>query len=184
MDLHDFAGEAMYFDRPLPPAAATLIGDAAAAYGSDADTDTAELALLRAYLQAPDHLSVLVALYRFYYYRQRYEDALLVADRAIVAAAEELGLGTDWRALGPAELGAAAVRSMTLTRFLLLAQKGAGFLLLRLGRPAAALERLEQAAACDDHDRLGLRDLLAWARTASAREQAAGLGGKVRFIRP
>lgn len=190
MDLHDFTGEAMYFDHPLPEAAAAQLAEAAEAYGSD--TDHAELALLRAYLQAPDHLSVLVALYRYYYYRQRYEEALLIADRSIVAAATELGLDPDWRTLGPADLGAAAARSMTLTRFLLLSLKGAGFLLLRLGRPTAALARLEQAAACDDHDRLGLTDLLAWARTASAREQTAELaaelgpelGEKVRFIRP
>ena len=95
MDLLDFTGEDMYFDRPLSVEVEALIADAADRYG----TDTAELSLMRAYLIAPEHLTVLVALYRFFYYRQRYPEALLVADRAITVASGELGLGKDWRTL-------------------------------------------------------------------------------------
>jgi hypothetical protein len=73
MDLLDFTGEDMYFDRPLSAEVEALIADAADRYG----TDTAELSLMRAYLIAPEQLTVLVALYRFFYYRQRYPEALL-----------------------------------------------------------------------------------------------------------
>lgn len=145
-DLLDFAGEEMYFDRPPPDQVDALIAEAAEVFGSD----EAELKLLRAYLLAPEHLSVLVALYRFYYYRRRLAEALTVADRVLAVAAAELGLDpgrypgwSDWDQEG---IAAALARSATLTRFLLLALKGAGYLLLRLDRPAEALVRLEKAA--------------------------------------
>jgi len=178
MDLLDFTGEEMYFDRPLPAEVDALITAAAEQYG----TDAAEHSLMRAYFLAPDHLSVLVALYRFFYYRQRYADALVVADRAIALACRELGLHADWQRLSAEDLHAAAQQSMVLTRFLLLALKGAGFLLLRMERPAEALERLEKAAAIDDDDRLGLTDMLAWARRAASRDAVESQGDNIHYI--
>jgi tetratricopeptide (TPR) repeat protein len=178
MDLLDFTAEEMYFDRPLPAEVDALITAAAEQYG----TDAAEHSLMRAYFLAPDHLSVLVALYRFFYYRQRYADALVVADRAIALACRELGLHADWQRLSAEDLHAAAQQSMVLTRFLLLALKGAGFLLLRMERPAEALERLEKAAAIDDDDRLGLTDMLAWARRAASRDAVESQGDNIHYI--
>jgi hypothetical protein len=183
MDLLDFSGEDMYFDQPLPAEVEALIARAAERYGSD----EAELCLLRAYFLAPTHLSVLVALYRFYYYRQRLPEALTVADRAIAAAARGLGLDLgadgDWRRLDDESLGQAVMQSMTLTRFLLLALKGSGYLLMRMDRPAEALERLEKVAAFDTGDRLGLTELLSWARTAAARSEIGARGDNVEYIR-
>lgn len=178
MDLLDFTGEEMYFDRPLPVGVGDLLSEAAEHYGEP----DAERSLLRAYLLAPEHLAVLVALYRFYYYQQRYADALIVADRAIVIAARELDLSPDWRRLDNAVLEQAASASMTLTRFLLLALKGAGYLQMRLGEPAGALERFEKVAAFDSSDRLGIKALLAWARNAVGTELAEKAGGNVRAL--
>jgi len=182
MDLLDFTGEDMYFDDPPPPAVEDLIARAAEHYGSD----EAELSLLRAYFLAPTHLTVLVALYRFFYYRRRYPEALQAADAAIVVAARDLGLDLgpddDWRRLDDAELGRAVMRSMAMTRFLLLALKGAGFLLMRMDRPAEALERLEKAASFDTSDRLGLTELLSWARTAATRDEIGSRADNVEFI--
>jgi tetratricopeptide (TPR) repeat protein len=182
MDLLDFTGEDMYFDQPLPPEVDGLLADAAEHYDADGGTDTAEQSLMRAYFLAPEHLTVLVALYRFYYYRQRYADALTVADRAIALAARELGLDPDWRNLSADTLNRAAADSMVLTRFLLLALKGAGFLLMRMERPADALERLEMAAAIDDSDRLGLGDMLDWARRAAAKNAVTAQGDNIHYI--
>jgi tetratricopeptide (TPR) repeat protein len=178
MDLLDFTGEEMYFDHPPPAEVDALIAAAADQYG----TDAAEHSLMRAYFLAPEHLTVLVALYRFFYYRQRYADALTVADRAIALAARELGLDPDWRAIDADALNQAATESMVLTRFLLLALKGAGFLLMRMERPAHALERLEKAAAIDDSDRLGLRDLLDWARRAATKDEVTAQGDNIHYI--
>lgn len=183
MDLLDFSGEDMYFDRPLPAGVEALLARAAEHYGSD----EAELCLLRAYFLAPRHLSVLVALYRFFYYGQRYPEALAVADRAVAIAARELGLDLgpddDWRRLDDADLGRAVTQSMTLTRFLLLALKGAGYLLMRMDRPAEALERLEKVAAFDSGNRLGLTELLSWTRQAAAKAEIGARADNVEFIR-
>lgn len=178
MDFLDFSGEAMYFDRPPPTGVQQLIDAAGAEYGSE----TAELKLLRAYFLAPNDLTVLVALYRYYYYRREYADALTVADRAIVAASRELGVDEDWRALTDETLAEATRRSMPLTRFIMLALKGAGYLLLRMDRPAPALERLQAVAAFDTSDRLGVRELLDWAQRGLAREEVANAGDNVSYI--
>jgi len=72
---------------------------------------------------------------------------------------------------------------MALTRFLLLALKGSAYLLLRMDAPADALQRLEKVALFDSNDRLGLGDLLTWARNAATRAEGASHGSNVSFIR-
>jgi hypothetical protein len=180
MDLLDFQGEDMYFDQPVAPDTDLLLRQAAASYGEDA----AEHALLRAYFLEPEHLTVLVALYRYFYYRHRYAESLLVAERAIVVTAHRLGIQSDWRRMDAEDLGRAVLTSMTQTRFLLLAIKGAGYLCLRLGDAAGALERLEKVAALDTSDRLGLAELIALARARVTEDQVQQVGGNVRLLRP
>jgi hypothetical protein len=179
MDLLDFQGEDMYFDQPLGPDADLLLQQAAASYGEDA----AEHCLLRAYFLEPEHLTVLVALYRYFYYRHRYEESLLVAERAIALTGRRLGIGPDWRAIDAEALGLGVLTSMTLTRFLLLAIKGAGYLCLRLGDAAGALERLEKVAALDTSDRLGLTELIDLAKGRVTEERVQQIGGNVRVLR-
>jgi hypothetical protein len=181
MDLLDIVVDEMYFERPLPAPVATLIEQAADLYAED--PDAAEQQLMRAQLLMPDHLTVLVALYRFFFYRHRCEAALEVAERCIVVAARELGIDTDWRRFDNARFGHAVQQSMPLTRFLLMALKGAGYLLLRLDRPAEARERLAKAVEFDSKDRLGAAVLLRWAEDAVGRDEAAAHGEKVRWIR-
>ena len=67
-------------------------------------------------------------------------------------------------------------------RFLLLALKGAGYLLLRLGEPAAALALFEKIAEIDTSDRLGVGELTRLARGAVTAAAAERLGGKVRAL--
>ena len=178
MDLLDFDGEEMYFDEPLSADVESLLMDAARRYGEDG----AEPSLLRAYFLEPHHLTVLVALYRYFYYRHRYREALITADRAICIAAERLALPSDWNRLSEVDLARAVPVSMSLTRFLLLALKGSGYLLMRLGESAEALARLEKIAEIDTSDRLGIKELLGLAREAVAREQTGRTGNQVRFI--
>ena len=105
-----------------------LIAQAASEYGEAG----AELSLLRALLLAPENLSVLVGLYRYYFYQHRLEDALVVAERAMQLSGRELGLPTDWRLLDETRLGSAATNSFGLLRFYLLALKAASVVLLGL----------------------------------------------------
>ena len=72
MDLLDFNGEAMYFDEPVTPRVEALLAQAAEHYGAGPEDTGAELCLLRAYFLEPEHLTVLVALYRYFYYRRQY----------------------------------------------------------------------------------------------------------------
>jgi tetratricopeptide (TPR) repeat protein len=166
MDLQDFEAQALYFEDPLPECVETLLQEAAAAYGSE----DAERRLLQAYFLEPGHLTVLVALYRYFYYRHRYQDALLVAERAMAVSGSRLGLRTAWQDLTLPSLGPGILRSMTLTRFYLMALKGAGYLLLRSGDIRAGLARLEKVTELDTDDRLGVRALVQVARRELQRQ--------------
>lgn len=156
MDLLDFSDCKLYFEDPLPLAAERLIAQAASEYGED----TAELALLRAHLMAPDNLTVLVGLYRYYFYQHRLDDALMVAERAMQLSGRLLGLPADWRTLDETRLGSAAANSFGMLRFYLLALKAASVVLLRLGQIDASRDRLIKLAGLDCHDHLGAAKLL------------------------
>lgn len=158
MDLLDFTGEDLYFDQPLPGELEHLLQQAAENYGSP----QAEHDLLAAYFQAPENFTVLVALYRYFYYQHRYEDALRVSERTLIVAANLLGINRDWRQIGDMDLAYGVRHSMALMRFYLYALKGAGYLQLRLGNYQEALERLQKVVDLDISDRIGttsLRDL-------------------------
>lgn len=156
-DLLELGDEDLYFDEPGLPEADALIAQAARDYGQAA----AEPSLLRAYFLAPEQLSVLVALYRYYFYQHRMEDALVVADRVLDVTARRLHLVGGWSSIGRVALGEAVMRSMGLLRFHLLALKGSAVILLRLDRIDEARARLEKIAEVDARDGLGVLPLLA-----------------------
>ncbi len=156
MDLLEFTDTELYFEEALPDGIAALLDQASAGYGAEA----AELALLRACFAVPGHLTVLVALYRYYFYQHRLRDALTVVDRALEIAADRLGLPRDWRGLDEGSLAVAASRSFGLLRFHLLALKARGVVLLRLREPGQARACLATLADLDRRDQLGARALL------------------------
>ena len=155
-DFLDFDVDNMYFDTPLPKQAEQLIDAAADHYGEE----KAELLLLRAYLMAPEHLSTMVALYRYYYYQHRLADALTVVENAIRISARELHLVDDWRNVTPLELAAGAYKSVGLVRFYLLALKAAGFVMVRMGDVDSGADALRKVIEHDPNDRLKTIDLL------------------------
>lgn len=156
MDLLDFSDCKLYFEDALPAEAERLIAQAAAEYGDP----EAELLLLRAHLLAPENLSVLVGLYRYYFYQHRLEDALVVVERAMQLSGRHLGLPPDWNLLDETRLGSAAKNSFGLLRFYLLALKAASVVLLRLGQISASRARLAKLAVLDSRDHLGAGKLL------------------------
>lgn len=149
MDLLDFDDCELYFETPLPEAAAARMAEAASLYG----TPEAESALLAAYRLAPGHLTVLVGLYRYYFYQHRLDEALSVADEAMRESARLLGLPTaeplepDYRQIG-------GDGTIGLLRFHLMAMKASAIVLLRSRRVAEARERLMRIARIDSGDRL------------------------------
>jgi tetratricopeptide (TPR) repeat protein len=156
MDFLDYEGEQLYFDDPVSQEVADLL-DKASDLGRD---DSAENYLLRAYFLEPEHLTVLVALYRFYYYKQRYEDALVIADRSLDVSASLLGLRDTWQEMNVNELGHGVLISMGLTRFYMHALKASGFVLLRMQRIDEALLRLYKLTELDPQDQFGALPLI------------------------
>lgn len=166
MDLMDFDRADLYFDDPADCEVQRLLEAAGAAYGED----LAESLLLRAYFLAPEQLIVLVALYRFYFYQHRLEDALIVSDRAMATVARRLELPGDWQRWQADHVGHAVLRSMGLLRFYLHVLKATGYLNLRLGRMDLGRAQLEKLVELDSHDRMGGKALLQVLDAAAAEE--------------
>ncbi|MGA7178644.1 MAG: hypothetical protein WBX11_03515 [Thiobacillaceae bacterium] len=156
MDLMDFDQATLYFDDPLDEDVLKLIAEAGTEYGQE----TAELLLHKAYFLAPESLLVLVALYRYYFYQHRLDDAQRVASRAMAIVGRRLHFPDQWQHLSPSFLGQGVLRSMGLLRFYLNVLKAAGYINLRLGRLELGRAMLEKLVELDSHDRLGGKALL------------------------
>ncbi len=156
MDLLDFEQAELYFDEPISAEVEHLVVMAAANYGNE----DAELMLLRANFIAPQHLMVLVALYRFYFYQHRLEDALLVAESTLSVVARRLEFPETWRNLREVNIGEGVIRSMGLVRFYLMVLKATGYIHLRLGEFNEGKAMLEKLVELDSHDRIGGKALL------------------------
>jgi tetratricopeptide (TPR) repeat protein len=156
MDLHDFDAAPLYYETPMGTEVVALLEQAAAEYPEP----EAEAKLLRAYFLAPDNLMVVVALYRFYFYQNRLDDADVAAVHALTVSGAPLGYPKDWRELTVAHVGNGVEHSMGLTRFWLLALKAAAVLALRRERLDEGRDMLNKILEVDDKDRLGAKALL------------------------
>ncbi|THF59374.1 hypothetical protein [Pseudothauera rhizosphaerae] len=166
MDLLHFDPEPLYFDDPLPEGVLALLEAAGERYGEA----EAETLLEQAHAAAPDHLMVLVARYRYFFYRHRLAEADAVVWQAVAVVAARLGLPADGRGLDEERIAAAAQRSMTLTRFYLSALKAAAYVRLRRGETAGAVRLLETLVRVDQADRLGGQALLHIAHNRQSEE--------------
>ena len=156
MDLLKFDQSSLYFDEPVSDEIQRLIADASQSYGSG----TAEPFLHKAYFMAPESLLVLVALYRYYFYQHRLEDALLVAESTLAVVGRRLEFPDTWVYLREANVGSGVMRSMGLVRFYLMVLKAAGYIHLRLGNIETGQAMLEKLVELDSHDRMGGKALL------------------------
>lgn len=156
MDLLDFDQTELYFDEPLAQDVSRLIMAASEKYGSE----EAESLLLRASILAPQNLTVLVALYRYYFYQRRFEDALLVGESTLAVVGRRLGFPESWMYLREANIGAGVMHSMGLVRFYLMVLKATGYINLRLGYYGIGQAMLEKLVELDSHDRMGGKALL------------------------
>lgn len=156
MDLLDFDQTTLYFDEPLMPEVEELIKQAGEDYGQM----VAEGLLHRAYFRAPESLLVLVALYRYYFYQHRLEEALDIAERTLRIVGPRLGFPEHWEHVRTEYLGQAVLKSMGLLRFYLHVLKAAGYVNLRLGRFEQGRPQITKLIELDGHDRMGGRALL------------------------
>ena len=172
MDFLDFDDHSLYFDEPLTQAQEGLLSQASERYPEP----EAERLLERLYAQKPESLIVLVALYRFYYYQHRYEQAFAIAEQAMSVSVKMMGLTMSWERLSEQYLGQGAFVSMGLIRFYMLALKGSAYLLMRLGRIEEALPRLNKIVELDPADQFGAAFLLRVAEKERANLHAESHG--------
>ncbi|WP_018295167.1 hypothetical protein [Mariprofundus ferrooxydans] len=155
MDLMEMSDHDLYFDQPLPQSMEALIRQAALHYHQP----EAEFMLLAAYMILPHHPTIHVALYRYYYYKHRLPEALLIAERTLEDAGINLGFLGHWSEATLARLKACD-SNMAMVRYYLLALKGSGFICLRIGRRQEGLMRLQKVVSMDSEDRLGAAAIL------------------------
>ena len=168
MDFLEFEKHDLYFDEPLSLADENLLKSAADAYPAK----TAEQILLSLHTRMPESLIVIVALYRFYYYQHRYQEALDIAARALDTSSSRLNLFVDWSELTESHLGQAVFVSMGLIRFYLFSLKASAYLLLRTGETEQAHARLKKIVELDPADQFGARFLFNLAENELSVQQA------------
>lgn len=140
----------------LPIEASRHLYAAALSYANGA---VAEQHLRDAKAVAPDHAAVLIAQYRFYFYKGRLHDALEVARICLIKAARENGLAADWRQVR-ADDGNFGNYDARLPRFYLFTLKAYAYLQMRLGRLEEGHQAISKLLELDPSDKIGGRVLL------------------------
>ena len=140
----------------LPEAAQVHLDKAAARYQL---SDVAETHLFAAAKLAPDHVAVLIAFYRFYFYKGRLVEALDIARQCLAKAQAENLLADNWRDVRAGDADFADWGAL-VPRFFLFSLKGYAYLNLRLGRLAEGRQAAEKLLELDPSDRIGARVLL------------------------
>lgn len=155
MDLLDFERADLYFEEEVSPKVEQLLANASQFYG----TTLAEQSLEEARVIEPESLTVLVAVFRYYYYQHNLERARDAGLTAASIAAERLGFPP--HVYPEPEVFEHAFRTEPGTaRFYLQSLKGVAYLNLRLGDAESAWVALNHIVALDPADRLGCRLLL------------------------
>jgi len=151
MDFLDFENHDLYFDEAMSSEDDLLLKRAANEYPSK----RTEEILLDLQARLPDNLTIIVALYRFYYYQHRYQDALDISARAMEISANMMGLDLHWQEISEQHLGEGVFVSMGLIRFYMLALKASAFILMRINETEQAHERLKKIIELDPGDQFG-----------------------------
>ncbi|MEA1651207.1 hypothetical protein UAJ10_19540 [Nitrospirillum sp. BR 11164] len=140
----------------LPPEAEYHLSAAGQAYHLD---EVALGHLRHARLAAPGHAAVLIAFYRFYFYKGRLGDALDVARLCLAKAARDNSLPADWRQVTASD-AAFGRYDAQLPRFFLFTLKGYAYLQMRLGNLDEGLAAVLKLLELDPTDKVGAEVLL------------------------
>lgn len=115
--------------------------------------------LAQAAMIAPEHAAVFIGRYRFFFYKNRLEEALKVGTECLKKAAGDLGIPTDWRQAKPSDADFSHFDSI-IPRFFLFTLKGYAYLNLRLGYLEEGREAILKLLELDPSDKIGARVLL------------------------
>lgn len=139
----------------LPAAAERALRQAGLSWHDEGE---AEAQLSRAAELAPGHLAVLIAQYRYHFYKHHYEQAAHFARECLARVATEIGI--------PREVAAVKREHADfngdnpLVRFWLFAMQAYGYVLLRLDKRAEGEAVLAQVTHLDEADHTKTRVLL------------------------
>ena len=153
------AGEALadaLLGANLPLEASRHLHDAGLTY---AEGTIAEQHLRAAEAAAPDHAAVLIAQYRFYFYKGRLRDALGVARICLLKAARENSLDADWRHVRLEDANFCTYDAW-LPRFYLFTLKAYAYLQMRLGCVEEGRQAVHKLLELDPSDKIGAKVLL------------------------
>lgn len=134
----------------LPADVAGLLTEAAARYH---DEPEAERLLQQALALAPAHTAVHIALYRFYFYKNRLGKALACAVRCLDQTAETCGIPRDWRRVRSQDAAFDSYDAMP--RFYLFTLKAYAYIQMRLGCLEEGREAVAKVLELDPGDKLG-----------------------------
>ncbi len=132
------------------------------------DEAEAERCLAQAASLAPGHLAVLVAHYRYHFYKHHYEAAARHARDCLAVVAARLGIPCEFEAVQSEQ--ADFTGDDPLVRFWLFGMQAYGYVLLRLGERERGTSALEKVAALDRNDYTKTRVLLDVIRQAGTEE--------------
>ncbi len=145
------------FGGEAKPVIHRLLLDAAAVYQQ---TNRAEKILWSAQAMDPSCLPVYFALYKFYFYKARLEDAEKAALTGLKSAAQQGGFSADWMNLSAASAKWESTEGAQ--HFYLFTLKALAFIRLRLKRREESLAILHKLKELDPKDTVGssvIRDL-------------------------
>lgn len=145
-----FPEDGVMFGPNIPAALDAVLQQAAQAYD---DPARAEALLWQARSMNPAQLEVYIALYKFYFYKRRLEEAESVARDALLCAAEQGGFDGDWSALHADS--ADWRRPNGPERVYLYTLKALGFIRLRRMDFAGGEALLDKLAELDPDDQVG-----------------------------
>lgn len=157
-DMDDSWLDRRYYGGDLPAEAERALHVAAASWHDPAG---AAAALDAAAALAPGHRAVLLARYKYHFYRNEPAEAAPWALACVRDSARALNLPADWREVRPGQARFGELEAEP--RFFLFALKAYGYVSLRSGAWAEGMAALAQVVALDTTDATATRRLLALA---------------------
>lgn len=126
------------------------LADAAMHY---ADAERAEASLLEARALDPSCLPVYFALYKFYFYQSRLQEAEAITLQALLASARQADIPEDWQQLSAHTIDWSDIRAPQ--HFYLFSLKALAFIRLRRGEADQANALLRKIEELDPRDSVG-----------------------------
>jgi len=150
MSITSLRQDGVIFAADIPEEIDAILQEAVVLYEQ---TDQAEATLKKAFSMALERLEVYIALYKFYFYKNRIDDAEEIALKALKEAARQGGFSSDWASLSVDS--SQWTPATDVQRFFLYTLKALAFINLRKGNSLLADVLLKKLLELDPKDQVG-----------------------------